>query len=143
MSEILFKCKIIVPKHGIKKNGKMIRKNWRTGQRFIGSNPKAQALENQLTQKFLIEKLKQRVETITTDINAKFTFYFPKSVYFTKKGHRNKNLPDLSNLIETPQDALQEARILFDDNLICSLDGSSRQPIDDNNYWLEVELTSI
>lgn len=140
---VLFKCKIQVPKHGIKKNSKMILRNKRTRKPFIASNYQAKALENILINKLRIEKLKQKIDTITIDVNAKFTFYFPESVYFTKKGQRSKNLADISNLYEIVQDALQESGIIFDDNQICSHDGSRRQPIDDNNHWLEVELTSL
>lgn len=141
MSNVLFKCKVLVQSHGVKKNSKVIRRNRRTGNRFIASNDRAKASENYLVMRFLSEKLKQRVETITTEVNAKFTFYYPQTVYFTKKGVKSKNLADISNLYETVQDALQKAQVIFDDNLICSHDGSRIRPIDDNNYWLEVEIT--
>ena len=136
----IFKCKLIVEKHGIKKNSKRILKNFKTGQRFIGSSSSAQKQESILTHKLHIERLKQRLDTINHDIHIKYVFYYPKSVYFTKKGVRSKNLADLSNLIETPSDALIKAKIIQDDNLIVSLDGTRRDFIEDNNYWLEIEI---
>lgn len=139
--KILFKAKFPVPGHGIKKNNKQIAMNRRTGQRFIRTNDKAKFLEEWLIKKLIAEKLKQRLDTITTPINAKFIFYFPKTQYFTKKNERSKKLPDLSNLYETIQDALQKANVIENDTLIDSHDGSRREPIDDVTAWLEIEIT--
>ena len=141
MSEktILFKCKVQVPRHSSKKNEKEPRSAG--GRIFIGKSDRAVMSEKWLTQKLTIEKLKQRVETIECDINAKFTFYFPKTIYFTKKGERSKKLGDLSNLLELPQDVMQKLKIIENDTQICSHDGSRRVPSEDGGYWLEIELT--
>lgn len=142
MSEVLFRCRVQVPKHGVKKNSKEIRFNRRTKRRYIGSNDNVLLCERWLLQRLQLERLKQKLdEPITADINAKFTFYFPSSVYYTKKGARNKNLADQSNLYELPQDVMIKAGIIDDDNIIVSHDGSRRKPIDGPNYFLEIELT--
>lgn len=97
-----------------------------------------------MTSRLTLEKLKQRIdEPITKDLNAKFTFFFPKTVYFTKKGARNQKLPDLSNLYELPQDVLQNVGIILNDTNICSHDGSRRAPTDDPKYFIEIELTEF
>jgi Holliday junction resolvase RusA-like endonuclease len=142
MSEVLFKCKILVPKHGIKKNNKQLFKNKKTGKMFIASSNSAKQAENILTDKLNIQRLKNRLDTITCEINAQYVFYFPNSVYFTKKGEKSKRLPDLSNLFETVSDALQKAKVIENDILIESFNGSHREPINDNNHWLEIVLTS-
>lgn len=110
---------------------------------FIGSEIKTKALENSLTNRLMVERLKQRIDTIDCDINAKFTFYFPETVFFTAKGPRSQKIGDLSNLCQLVEDALTKSKVIKDDSFICSLDGSSRQPIQGNNYFLEIELTKI
>ncbi len=138
---VLFYAKFPTPFHGIKKNSKEIGYNRATGKRFIRSNDRAKFVENWLIQKLTVEKLKQRLDTIEHDISAKFTFYFPESVYYTKKNVRSQKVPDLSNLFESIQDALQKAKVITNDSMIVSLDGSRREPINDNTTWLEIELT--
>ena len=71
----------------------------------------------------------------------KITFLFPETKFFTKKGLRNKKIPDISNLYELVQDVLQKVEILEDDNLVESHDGSRRTPIKGEKYWLEIEIT--
>jgi Holliday junction resolvase RusA-like endonuclease len=91
--------------------------------------------------KLAIEKLKQRIDDpIDCDIHAQFTFYFPESVYYTKKGDRSAKLPDLSNLYELPQDVMQDMGIIKNDTLICSHDGSRREAVEGSNYYLEIIL---
>lgn len=58
--------------------------------------------------------------------------------FFTQKGARSKHLPDLSNAVELPLDCLQAAGIIYDDNLVCSLDGSRRIPAKEN--YLEITI---
>jgi Holliday junction resolvase RusA-like endonuclease len=107
---------------------------------FILKSAKAISAENLLKNKLQIEKLKKRIDTITEDIIAEFTFYFPESIYYTKQNVRSKKLPDLSNLYELPQDCLQSTKIIENDTQIVSHGKSSREPINDNNYWLEIKL---
>lgn len=142
MSDILFKCLIKVNRHGIKKNSKQIFVNKKTGSRFIASSNNSKVSECWLMARLHIEKIKQKIDQpIDCDLNATFKFYFPKSVYFTKKGPRSKTLSDLSNLYELPQDCLQKSGIILNDTLICSHDGSRRLPIDGPDYYLEIILS--
>ncbi len=142
MSDVLFKIKIPVPYHAIKKNNKQIAFNRRTGKSFIRSSDKALFLQNWLHQKLTTEKLKQRIDTITDYIKCEMVFYFPESVYYTKKGERSKKLPDLSNLYQLPEDCLQKAGIIENDHLIETHGDSARLPIKDTTYWLEIKITS-
>ena len=143
MSEVLFSCKIQVPKHGIKKNSKEIRMNFKTKQRFIGSNNRVLNTQKYLLTKLQIEKLKKRLDCISCDINIAMIFYFPKTVFYTKKNDRSKLIADLSNLYQLVEDCLQKIKIIENDSLICSHDGSARKPIDDNNHWLEIIISKI
>lgn len=137
----MFKCKVLVRRHSSKKNEKEPRR--RGNKTFIGKSDRAKQAEDWLILKLRVEKLKQRIDTITDDLNAKFTFYFPESVYYTKKGDRSKKLPDISNLYELPQDVMQKIQIIENDTQICSHDGSRRAVSHDNNYYLEIELTKV
>ena len=141
VSKVLFHCKFPVPYHGIKKNNKQIAYNRATGRSFIRSSDKALFLQNWLTQKLTVEKLKQRIDTITQDVNIKFIFHIPESVYYTKQGVRSKKVADISNLYELPQDVLQKTKIIENDSQVESHDGSRRKPIKDNTAWLEIEIT--
>jgi len=140
---ILFNCTLNVSKFGILKNSKQILINRKTGRHFIAKSDDASKLEAELLRKLHIERIKQRLDTITCDVNAKFIFHYPKTVYYTKKGERNKKVGDLSNLIQLPEDCLQKSGIIQNDVQIYSLDGSCRKPIDSNNYFLEIELTKV
>ena len=139
----VFKCLVEVPKHGSKKNRKEIKRSYVTGRLFIGTERKQKYLQNMLTALLLREKLKSRIDTINYDVNAKIVFYFPKSVYFTKAGTRSSKVGDISNLYQGVEDCLQEARVIENDSLIASHDGSSRQPIEGSKYMLEVILTKV
>lgn len=143
MSEVVFKSRFKSQKHGSKKNRKKIFKNFKTGRLFIGSEAKTKELESILIDKLRIEKLKNRLDTITFDVNAKIIFYFPASVYFTKKGHRSNKVADQSNLYQSVEDALQKAKVIHNDSQICGHDGSRRKPCEGTDYWLEIELTKF
>ena len=143
MQKILFSCKFVVPSHSVKKNNKQISFNRATGKRFLRSNDKALFYEKWLTQKLIGEKLKQRIDTIKEPVLIAFKFYYPESKYYTKKKEVFKNLADISNLYESPQDALQKAGILENDRLIEGHDGSRRIPIKDNAYYLEITICSV
>lgn len=142
MDEILFKCMFPVSRHSSKKNEKEPGFNRRKSRFFIKATEAAILSKNELNNRLIVEKLKQRIDTIGCDVNAKFIFYFPESIFYTKKGVRSKKLPDLSNLYEMPQDCLQAAKIIDDDTIIVSHDGSRRKPIEGARYWLQIELTS-
>lgn len=123
----VFCCRIPVNRHAVKKNGRTIHINRKTGNRFIG---KSQALSS--AEQYLIAHLiKARNDAkifvpISYDIHAMFRFYF--SDFWTKEDRRNLTLPDLSNLVCLPEDCLQEAGIIVNDRQIASLDGSRRLP---------------
>ncbi len=139
---ILFSAKFKVQKHGILKNGKQIRFNNRTKKNFITKNDLVLALENYLMIKLRQLKIIHKIDSpIDCDLNASFTFYFPKSVYFTKKNERSKKIPDLDNLLCLPLDCLKKSNIIIDDNIVCGFNGTSRKPIEGNEYILEIELS--
>lgn len=142
MSEVLFECLIEVPRHSSKKNEKSPRVG-RSGKMFIGQTSKAKFCETWMVRKLLVERLKARTELIECDINAEYIFYFPRTIYFTKSGERSKKLPDLSNLVELPNDLLQEtkAKIIRNDTQIVSLDGCRRMPIEGTKYMLKITLS--
>jgi Holliday junction resolvase RusA-like endonuclease len=141
MSEVLFYAKFQVPYHGIKKNNKQIARNRATGQAFIRSSDKALFAKKWLNQKLIAERLKQRIDMITTDVVAEFIFHFPETLFFTKKGLRSKTLSDLSNLYEMAQDCLQDAGIIENDTNIVNHGNSHRRPIVGSEYWLEIKLS--
>lgn len=142
---ILFKIHLTVERHISMKNRHTIRFNRGSGRRFVSKDNLSIRIQNKM-----IESLSRHFKIIYNSnkivdpfINAKFTFYFPKDVFYTKKGKVNKRLNDLSNLYELPQDALQKAGVISDDWLINGHNGSSRQVSYDNEFHLEIELTKI
>lgn len=139
MSEVLFKCRIKVPRHSSKKNEKKPARL--RGRAFVMKTEAAKLVEDYMVHHLHIQRIKSRIsDPITCDLVAVFKFYFPESVYFTKKGKRSQNLPDLSNLYQLPEDVLQTVKIIANDTQIESHAGSGRFPIDGNEYWLEIEL---
>lgn len=136
---ILFECMIETNGHGILKNNKQIFRT-KSGRSFISSSDRAKSAQEFLLTKLRIEKLRKRIDTITCDLNASFHFIYPKSVYFTKKGHRSNKVADMDNLLQLPFDCLQKSGIISNDSQICSLDGSSRGWFDDNKYYLTIVL---
>lgn len=138
--DILFKAYFKVFRHGSKKNEKKIR---RAGQRiWIGSSDKATECEKWMLRYLVKERIQQKIDTpISCDINCKFTFYYPKTVYFTKKGERNKTIGDLDNLNQLPLDCLQKVGIIINDTIVCGFDGTRREPIEGSDYFLKIELS--
>lgn len=130
----LFSCKLKVTKHFSQKNSKRIF-NGRLVQ-----DPKVAAHKNSLIKHLQIKKLQSRIDTITTPVQLECVFHYPNSVFYTKKGTINKKLIDLSNSLQGVEDALQASGIIHDDNLIFSLDGSTRKPSEDNAYYLTIRI---
>jgi len=91
---------------------------------FSTVNPKAKAAEALLTYKLSRFRMEHPWLPVKEPCSVRFLFIYPKDEFFTKKGLRSKNLPDLSNLFESVQDALQKAQIIEDDSLIRSHDKS-------------------
>lgn len=138
---ILFKAYLQISRFGILKNSKQILLNKRTGRPFVAKSDDAMKLEQELIRKLHIERLKQKIDLITCEVNAKFVFHYPASVFFTKKGEMSMKISDLDNLMGMPLDCLQKANILQNDIQVCGFDGTRRKPIDSNMYYLEIELT--
>lgn len=140
MGDVLFYARFRVSSHQSKKNGRPIYKSQASGRPFLGKT--AELLQAEREMLVNIMRAKDGAAPITAPINAKFTFWFHENKFWTKAGTRNKKLPDISNLYELPQDILQKAGVIFDDNLIESHDGSRRLPHKDGTF-LEIELTSF
>jgi Holliday junction resolvase RusA-like endonuclease len=139
--ECIFSSRFSVPGHGVKKNSKQIRKNFKTGARFIASSSRSEFLEDWLVNKFVVERLKSRVDMpITSDIFVRILFFYPKTVYFTKDGRRSNRVGDISNLYQIVEDALQKAGVISNDSNIIGHDGSRRYPLDSKEYSLSVEI---
>ena len=141
MNKLLFE--INVDSHVSKKNSRPIfRTGGGKGRAFIGKSPKLVHAEAYLTQELRREwaayckALKRDLSPIDYPIHVKFTFMFKD--YYTKHGVMSKKLPDLSNLYELPQDALQRAGIIENDVLIFSHDGSRREPCKSNTLLIEI-----
>ncbi len=126
-----FHCRIKVESHLSKKNSRPIHTNRTTGKPFIGKGARLRAME----QWVILHLLKARQEKsghlpIRGPVAACFRFYF--SDYYRNDGYPRETMPDLSNLLELPQDALQAAGIIVNDNQVFSLDGSRRLPGKEN-----------
>jgi len=121
----LFFARFEVGSHVSKKNSRPILRNSRTNRPFLGKG-KALTQAEQLMM-LNIERSKCNTSVPTSDdIHACFRFYFDD--FYTKDVRRRKNLPDLSNLVELPQDILQKCGVIENDSQIVSLDGSRRLP---------------
>ena len=140
---VLFSALITSSRFAIKKNSKQIYRNKATGRSFIASNPKAKSLEEALVLKLTSLRMQKRLEPITELVNCRLVFYFPESIYYTKRGEMSKILPDLSNLFEAVTDSLQKSKVLDNDRLIAGFDGSRRAISKDNNYYLAIEITLL
>ena len=137
----LFKCIIELPAFPVLKNNKVMYRNRRTGKMFPAKNENCANLMDILILELIKAKNMAKLETIESDVNVSFQFFYPMRSFFTKKNIRNAKLADLSNLIQGPEDALQKAGILKNDNLICSLDNSGRFAIDSDEHKLRIVIT--
>ncbi len=121
----LFFARFPVISHVVKKNNRPIHRAGRGGQSFLGKGPKLVKAENEMHKAFTYRKMEQAItKPFNCELHACFHFTF--NDYWTKKNERRKTLPDLSNLIQLPEDMLQETGIIENDSLIMSLDGSRR-----------------
>src|SRR5690606_28376467 len=121
----LFACELTLPFHYVKKNSKSIfyRKS-KAGRTvpFIASSARQRDAE-----KILLLALQSRAvtvrpsEPIRDPVWAMLSFFYPRAQFLTKKNTINRNLPDLSNLIEGPQDALTKAGIIEDDCIVMGI----------------------
>jgi Holliday junction resolvase RusA-like endonuclease len=125
-SEVLFHARIPVIKHVTKKNNRPFFKNRSSGQFFLGKSKDLRDAETSLVMHLKSRKNELSLQTINEPIWCIFLFYYPYEEFFTKKGSPNKKRGDLSNLYQLPEDCLQEAGIIENDDLICAHDLSRR-----------------
>lgn len=134
-SPVLFHTYIPLESHTVKKNSRPILRNRRTGARFIGKSSTLLLAENELVAEFRsAARHMKEFKTIDQPCWAMMLFYFDHDEFFTKKGTVSRNIGDLSNLYELPQDCLKTAGIITDDSIIFSHDLSRRIP------WHETAL---
>lgn len=116
IAHALVRGSVRLESHVVKKNGRPIRRNRYSGQPFIGKSSRLVDAEMTLEAAFAEIKPPQ---PITDPVWALFWFEFEQSWAFTKKTKALRlSMPDLSNLLELPQDCLQSAGVLANDNLI-------------------------
>lgn len=113
----MFKCEF-PGNPRVLKNSKQIMVNRRTGCRFVTKSDLAMKAMERATSWFRVSAIRQKLDkAIAVPVHMKATFYWA--------GPPNL-VPDLSNLYQLPEDALQRAGVLVDDRLIESHDGSRR-----------------
>jgi Holliday junction resolvase RusA-like endonuclease len=124
---ILFRTTVEVEKHVTKKNKHQALVNRKTGAAYVYLAAEAVKAQTHLTKMLQLQKNRQIQDAIIEcDITCTILFYFDD--YYTKKGERNKRLPDLDNLFSLPCDSLTKSGLITDDSIICSFDGSRRLP---------------
>jgi Holliday junction resolvase RusA-like endonuclease len=89
----------------------------------IGPRPKYRDWEKGATKELMIQRLEQNLETITQRVNVSFL------IFYFRHPTRRWQEPDLSNLIQSCEDAMVKAGILKDDSLIVGFDGSTKCPV--------------
>lgn len=135
--ELLATFRLEVQSHVTKKNGRPVI--IRNGKPAIGKSNALVCAERHLTLHLKDQANRQGLfRPLNVPIWAVFHFYFPHDKFYTLNGQISRNLPDLSNLYELPQDCLQKANIIANDSLIHSHDLSRRLPGD--KYVLEIFL---
>lgn len=116
-----------------KKTGQMIRKGKR-GQRWVAPSVEYQEWEKDAAKQLMCQRTTLDAEfPITCQIQVKFTIY--------RHGFHE---PDLSNLIQSCEDALQKGGVIKNDSLIKSLDGSrSYLGVVESEARAEIEITPM
>lgn len=111
----------------VKKNRMMIVVNRQTEAKFLVPNAKYKKWH-----KAAIRQLQEqwRGKPIEGFVHVKATFYLP-----------DLRRVDLSNLLEAPADALEEAEVIEDDYFISNWDGS-RRALDRTRPRIELIITS-
>jgi len=141
LSKLLFHARFEVESHLSKKNNRPIFRNKYTGRPTLGKSSGLKMGEHLYLYKLRQQKVNLNIDTLVCPLSATFIFYFPKNKFFTAKGTVNKNIPDLSNLYELPQDCLTKSGVIFDDGQIFSHDFSRRLPHDKDVYEVEILLS--
>jgi len=138
--KLLFNALIKVNRHVTSKNSRRIFVNKKTGKVFLGKPKFLQKEEKNIEKQLLQAAHSGKFNLpIKTYIRAEFTFGIKN--FFTKKGQRRKNMPDISNLNEMIQDCLTRAKIIEDDRLIDCHDGSRRIPAKEN--FIKIRLFEL
>lgn len=137
LAEVLFYAKFQVPYHVIKKNNRPVFRNRRTGKSFLGKSSRLKSGEDYLLLQLQSYRNHYKItKPIDGALWAMFLFHYKD--FYTKGGAVSRQVGDLSNLIEAPQDALQKSGIIKNDAQIHSLDLSRRIQSDENK--LEIFL---
>jgi hypothetical protein len=140
---LIFRCIIPVEEHVVKKNGRNIYVNRKTGQLFPGKSSRLVKAENHLIKELRDAWWRHGPEDktpINYSINVMMLFYFNEKEFYTKKGIMSKHIADISNLYQLPEDTMQKAKIIENDHYIAGHDGSRRLPTLDQSY-LEIIIT--
>jgi Holliday junction resolvase RusA-like endonuclease len=129
---------IEVESHVVKKNGRSIFKNKKTGRMFPGKSQRLISAEYEIIKQLTeYKELFKITKAIDYPIHLTLEFYMKN--YFTQQGNMSLKLPDLSNLYELPQDCLQQAGIIENDIWVFSHDGSRRIPSDTNKLVIMID----
>lgn len=137
-----------VERHWVKKNGRSTKRNFKTGRSWPGKSDELVAAEEFLIMRFRKSMQHQPIQRpIDRPMWCVFWFFYPEKWYYVQKtnvkrgaikGAMSKNVADQSNLYEFPQDCMQTAGVILDDQLIQSHDLSRRIPCDE--FALEIFL---
>lgn len=134
-NDALFYAKIDVEKHVVKKNNRPVFNNKYTGRAVMGKSKELVHAEKHLILNFKSLANAQKIyEPYKGPVHVMFLFHFAN--YYDSKKKRSSRLPDMSNLYQLPEDCLQLAGVIENDNQICSHDLSRRLPAIKN--YLEV-----
>jgi Holliday junction resolvase RusA-like endonuclease len=113
-----------------KKNHRPIFISKKTGKRFIAKSETLRQYEQATI--WQLKSAKRKIKNvnlpISTEVNITYAFYLP-----------TKRKVDLSNLIEAPQDCLQEAGIIKDDSLIVDLKATKHYSKEDPRTEITIE----
>ena len=136
--DLMFHCYIPVESHVIKKNNRPIHIG-KGGKRFIGKSARLNNAEHYLTMKLRAEGNRVGLfKTITEPVWVTFFFIYPEEEFYTSKGTISKRLGDLSNLYQLPEDCLQGAGLIENDNQIWAHDMSRK--IAGKEFAIEIYL---
>lgn len=105
-----------------KKNHRPIFKRRDTGKPFVGKSKSLADTEKRMIFYFHGARLRKNIPTLVEPLWITFLFFM-----------KQKSTADLSNLYELPQDCLEKAKIISNDRIIESHDGSRKDLIDANN----------
>jgi len=112
VDEYVFAIKGWIP---TKKNMLCVWKNHR-----VGPSSKYTKWERAVAKELMVQKFEKGVPKIEDRVNVCFV------IFYLKRGGQE---PDLSNLIQSCEDALVAGGVLKDDKLIVGFDGSTKIPV--------------